>query len=630
MCGITGFFDFQKYSDRLILHKMTDSLHHRGPDDTGLMMIENEKVTIGLGHKRLSILDLSALGHQPMSYEKLHIVYNGEVYNFKEIRETLVGEGFTFQSDSDTEVILKAFKRWGVDAVKKFIGMFVFVIVDEDTNKAYMFRDRPGIKPFYYYYSDGLLLFSSELKSFHQHPGFRKEIDIDSLSLFLQFSYIPAPHSIFKHTYKLKPGTFLEVDLTNQNLKQTKYWDVIACYNRPKIAISEEDAIQETTKVLESAFRYRLVSDVPVGVFLSGGYDSTAVAAILQKNCSEKIKTFTIGYHESKWNEAGEARKIAHALGTDHTEYYCTAKEAADIIPTLPEIYDEPFADNSAIPTILVSKLARKSIKVAISGDGGDEIFGGYDKFSRAIKFTEEIPVWLQVSLSKCMRLINPEYIPYFNKQYNFSTRYEKVKNIWTSSNAVTAMKYITQYLTDKETTTILSHNYITKKTYFDYEPQLNNRNDSLNKMLAIDYKTFLVDNNLAKVDRATMSVGLEGRVPFLDHRVIEFVSTLPSEFKIRNCTNKYILKKIVHTLVPKELMDRPKMPFLAPLSIWFKDELKELFSYYLSDTKLKAEGYFDPHIVVDLRDRYLNGENVNYQKLWNLLIFQMWKERWL
>lgn len=630
MCGITGFVDFNKNSDEIHLQKMTETLHHRGPDDSGTAIFLKKEASIGLGHKRLSILDLSMLGHQPMSFEHLHIIFNGEVYNFKDIKKLLIENGYSFNSDSDTEVVLKSFHKWGIDAVHKFIGMFAFVIYDENNNKVSMFRDRPGVKPFYYYFNNDCFLFSSELKSFHEHPKFEKEIDIDSLSLYLQYGYIPAPHSIFRKTYKLKPGHFLELDLARKELTEKKYWDVVDYYNKPKLKISEEEAVEETTRILRSAFEYRMVADVPVGVFLSGGYDSTAVTSILQQNTSEKIKTFTIGYKEGKWNEAPEAKKIANFLGTDHTEYYCTAREAADIILTIPDIYDEPFADNSVVPTILVSKLARQKVKVALSGDGGDEIFAGYNKFNRAAKFTESFPIWLQIGLSKSMGLINPIHIPYFNKKYNFSTRYEKIRKIWSSHSAVSAMKYITQYLTDKETKSILLKSFSERETYFEHEHLLNDENDNINKMLALDYKTFLMDNNLAKVDRATMSVGLEGREPFLDHRIIEFVSQLPSEYKIKNGVNKYLLKKIVHNIVPKNLMERPKVPFIAPLTVWFQQELKDLFLFYLDEEKLKKESYFNSELIIDLRDRYLRGEKVNHQKLWNVLLFQMWKERWI
>lgn len=630
MCGITGFCDFNKKSDYRTLQTMTDTLHHRGPNDSGYELIDTAHAQIGLGHRRLSILDLSPLGHQPMHFQHLTIIFNGEVYNFKEIRAELEEYGYTFKSDSDTEMILKAFDKWGTEAVHKFIGMFAFVILDNQKQQVYIYRDRAGVKPVYYYWKNNCLLFTSELKSFHKHYSFEKELDVDSLSLYLQYGYIPVPHCIFKNTYKLRPGHYLHLDLKSKTLEERKYWDVIDHYNKPKLDISEKEAEAEAERLMKSAFEYRMVADVPVGVFLSGGYDSSAVAGLLQTGRTEKIKTFTIGFNEQAFNEAPHAKKVAEHLGTDHTEYYCTTKEAADIIPTLPEIYDEPFGDNSVIPTILVSKLARQQVTVALSADGGDEIFAGYPKFKMAMKYTQLFPVWMQYMLSRSMNLINPTHIPYFNKQYNFSTRYEKVKNIWLSNSAVSAMKYITQFLPDKELKHLMAREYKMKDTCFEHEYQLNSNNDPINRMLAIDYKTFLVDNNLSKVDKATMSVSLEGREPLLDHRIIEFASRLPAEHKIRNGNGKAILKSVVHKYIPTELMDRPKQGFLVPIVDWFRKELKELFLYHLDREKLAKEGLFNVDEVIRLRDSYLAGNQENVQKLWHLLMFQMWRERWL
>lgn len=628
MCGIAGFIDFNKRSSEFILQSMTDQLTHRGPDDSGKFFEENTYAQIGLGHRRLSILDLSEQGHQPMEFEHYTVVYNGEIYNFQEVAQELGDVGYRFRSKSDTEVLLKAFDFWGKDAVKHFIGMFAFVIYDKKEEQVLFFRDRAGVKPLYYYYKDGCLLFASELKSFHQHDAFKKAIDQDSLALFLQYNYIPAPYSIFKHTYKLEPGHFLTLNIKNADLQKHKYWDLVDYYNKPKLDISYEEAMEETEKLLLSSFSYRMVSDVPVGLFLSGGYDSTAVTALLQAQSSKKIKTFTIGYEESAFNEAPEAKKVAEYLGTDHTEKYCTAKDTADILHKLPQIYDEPFADNSVVPTYLVSQLARTSVKVALSGDAGDEIFAGYDKFNRAVNFTQ-LPQLAQTLMSGAMGLLSPENIPFLNRQYNFSTRYEKLKEIWKYKSPSRAMKIISQFITEQEARKFLSEDFDNRKTYFDIESELNNGNDALNKLLAIDYKTFLLDNNLTKVDRATMAVGLEGREPLLDHRIVEFVSQLPSSYKSKDGVNKRILKSIVHKYVPEEIMKRPKKPFLAPLTVWFKDELKDYYLEYLDEAKLKNEGIFTKD-VAQLRDHYLSGREVNHQKLWNILIFQLWKEKWM
>ena len=633
MCGIAGFcaLGADRY-DELLLQSMTDVLSHRGPDDAGYRLFNEDSYQIGLGHRRLSILDLSANGHQPMRFGHLHLIFNGEIYNFREVQKTLIAQGYTFDSETDTEVILKSFHCWGTQCVHQFIGMFAFVLYDESAHQLYLFRDRAGVKPLYYYWDGQTLLFSSELKSFHQHPYFhqRKRVDINSLALFLQYSYIPAPHTIFHDTYKLKPGYFLTLDVLNKQLSDTKYWGVVDCYNQEKLSISEEEATLETERLLTKAYAYRMVADVPVGVFLSGGYDSVSVAALLQKDMTRKLKTFSIGFHENKFNEAPFAKEIAKHVGTDHTEYYITSTEAGGLLDELPDIYDEPFADNSIVPTTLLSQFARKHVTVALSADGGDEIFGGYNKFNQSQRYTNLFPRPLSLLLSGAMDLINPDYLPFSRSGYNFASRYEKMKNIWREGSPVATMKYIGQYITEKEVSSFLATSYKKYDTFFDTESQLKHTNDSLNKMLAIDYKTFLVDNNLVKVDRATMSVGLEGREPMLDHTIIEYVSRLPSDLKIRNGTNKYILKSIVHRHVPVALMDRPKMPFIAPLAVWFREQLQEQMKELLSYERLRADNLFNPQPIVRLRDRYLKGEPVSHQKLWNVLVFQLWYRRWM
>jgi asparagine synthase (glutamine-hydrolysing) len=630
MCGIAGFVDFRKASGEEVLRNMTNALQHRGPDDFGAEVYDSVNGTIGFGQRRLSILDLSPLGHQPMHFKDLTVDFNGEIYNFKEVRKELEEKGYDFKSWSDTEVILKGYDCWGIDVVNKFIGMFAIALYDKRKEQVIFIRDRAGVKPFYYYWKNRLFLFGSELKALYQHPAFTKEIDTNSLALFLQFSYIPAPHSIFKHTFKLLPGHYLILDLKTKELEEKKYWDVFDYYNKPSIKIDEKEAVDETDRLLKNAYEYRMVADVPVGLFLSGGYDSSSVAALLQTGRSERLKTFTIGFHEAEFNEAPEAKKIAHFLGTDHTEWYLTAAEAGGVLDHLPEIYDEPFADNSTVPTVLVSQLARKQVTVALSADGGDEIFGGYHKFSQAEKYTTKIPSSIQGLLSGTMSLISPERIFYFNKQYNFSTRYEKMKLIWKKADPVSAMKYIGQYITESEVESFLGKPFDRYPTFFESGDQVQKDSGVTNRLLAVDYKTFLVDNNLVKVDRATMSVSLEGREPMLDHRVIEFLAQLPSSFKIRNGVNKWLLKQVVHKYIPKELMERPKRPFIAPLMVWFREDLKEQLNYFLSEKCLGKTSVFDPQPIIRLRNNYLDGKKVNYQKLWQVLMFQLWYNQWI
>jgi len=630
MCGIAGFCDFTKKSDKQLLKNMTDVLYHRGPDDSGYSFYSLNKCNIGLGHRRLSILDLSTHGHQPMKFDNLEMVYNGEVYNFKEIRNELEKYGYNFESNSDTEVILKAYHKWGINAVDKFNGMFAIAIYDKKNEKLILIRDRAGVKPLYYYFKDGLFMFASELKSFHQNPYFKKDIDINILGQYLQYGYILEPYSIFKHTHKLKAGHYLELKIENGEWKIKKYWDVADYYKKPKLDISDDEAIKETEKLLKSAFEYRMVSDVPVGVFLSGGYDSSAVAAILQTNTTQKINTFTIGFKEKGFDEAVYAKQIAKHLGTNHTEYYCTQKDALQIIPTLAEIYDEPFGDSSAIPTILVSKLAKQDVTVALSADAGDEIFAGYSKYDTSLKYYNafnKLPFFTRKLLKSSMEKIDPKYIPFGHKIYNFETRYEKIKNLLVSNSIANTMKQTSQLFTIDEIEKLLSNDFKEVKTNFDSETH---ELSLLEEMLMVDYKTYLPDDILTKVDRATMSVSLEGREPMLDYRIVEFAAQLPDNLKYRNGQKKWILKQIVHKYLPKEMMDRPKMGFGVPLMEWFRDELKEMFLYYLNEERLEKESIFNVDEVVYLRDSFLSGRNSNARKLWNILMFEMWYERWM
>ena len=624
MCGIAGFCDFNKKSNRQTLIDMTDVLHHRGPDDSGYSFYKNDYAYIGLGHRRLSILDLSKHGHQPMVFENLEIVYNGEVYNFKEIREELLKLSYTFESDSDTEVILKAYHKWGIKAVDKFNGMFAITIYDKVSQKMIFIRDRAGVKPFYYYSHDGLFMFSSELKSFHKNQAFKKEIDLNGLGLFLQLGYIPQPHSIFEDTYKLKAGYYLEVDLKTQKMDEIKYWDVIDFYNMPKLDISESEAILETEKILKSAFEYRMVSDVPVGVFLSGGYDSSVVTALLQSERTQKLKTFTIGFYEEKYNEAHHAKKVADHLDTEHTEYYCTQKEAVEIFPDICEIYDEPFGDMSAIPTTLVSKIARESVTVSLSADGADEIFGGYGKYVSTIENHSKIMSKFKILGSKNIDRV-AQFIQHSGIKKDDFLDSKVARLIYEDSIELQKMvpQFTTPVLKEK---LIKNYKYKRVKTSFDDIDNLNSSLDSFDKMFAVDYKTYMVDDVLHKVDRATMSVGLEGREPFLDQRIVEFVSRLPSDMKIKNGDKKWLLKEITHKYLPKDIMDRPKMGFAIPVDQWLKNELKDYVEEYVSD---KYDTVLDGKELEKIKKLFFLGR-VNYNVIWNVLIFQMWYKRWV
>jgi len=631
MCGITGFIDFSVKTSGETLKKMISVLTHRGPDDCGLSFFSSDHFSVGLAHQRLSILDLSNKGNQPMHYLNLTIVYNGEIYNFREIRKELISYNYTFFSDCDTEVILKAFHKWGIDCIKKLNGMFAFSIFDREANKLFIARDRCGVKPCFYYKRENLFLFSSELKSFHKHPRFEKRINTNSLGLYLQYGYVPEPFTIFENTYKVKAGTYLQIDLLRNHITEEQYWNVSAFYEKPRLNIDSLEASEELENLMQSSFDYRMVSDVPVGVFLSGGYDSSLVTALLQKESTKKLNTFTIGFSETNYNEANFANAVSKHLGTNHSEYYCSQQDVLNILPGLSEIYDEPFADSSSIPTILVSKLAKESVSVSLSADGGDELFGGYSKYTKCLNYRDDIlsyPLLLRKSLASIMGLIDPNRIPFLKSYYNFDTKYAKFRNILNSSDISTILKFTSQHFTDFQVNNLLNNDYISPSTYFDSNGS--QIEGDLSKMMSIDFKTYMVDDILTKVDRATMSVSLEGREPLLDYRLVEFAAQLPCHLKIKNGNKKILIKEIVHKYLPKEIMDRPKKGFGMPVGKWLKTDLKPRVLEYVNEEKLKEHDLLDVKEVIRIRDRVLNGEKESAVKLWYIFIFQMWYQRWI
>lgn len=633
MCGVTGYIDFNKETSITTLELMTNKLFHRGPDGSGIEVVNNTYYSLGFGHRRLSIIDLSETGKQPMLFDQYMITYNGEIYNYQEIKQELIALGHQFVGNSDTEMILHAYAQWGKECVQRFIGMFAIVIHDKKQDKIICIRDRAGIKPFYYYWKKDLFLFASELKSFHQHPKFQKEINLNAVSAFMQYGNVPTPHCIFKHCFKLAPGHILEFDLVTKNIQKEQYWNVYKGYNQPKLILTFEEAKAETEKILQSAFEYRMVADVPVGVFLSGGYDSTSVTTLLQKDRTEKLKTYTIAVPDIGLNEAPYAADIAKYLGTDHHEYNCTAKEALELIGDLPNLYDEPFADSSAIPTTLVAKMARKDVTVALSADAGDEVFAGYNRYDYMMRYgkkMERIPGFAQKTIAKTMDWIPADKIPVFKNKYNFPNRYEKLKGILKNPSSEQIMMSLSQQFTDDQVSNLLKGTITKSKTYFESKELKQEYFTPLSYMMAVDYQTYLLDDILQKVDRACMSVSLEGREPFLDHRIIEWAAQIPDSFKYHHGEKKYILKEIVHQYIPKSFLDRPKMGFAIPIGRWMANELKDKIEDYLNDKRIIQQGIFNNDVVSKLKNDFLNGRTELSFKIWYLLMFQMWYEKWM
>jgi len=634
MCGITGFVDFKKTSSQAILEKMTNTLYHRGPDGSGTELLQTESGQIGLGHRRLSIIDLSEYGSQPMQFEHLWICYNGEIYNYQEIKNELTILGHSFTGASDTEMILHAYAQWGTNCIDKFIGMFAIFLFDAKKNTVFCSRDRAGVKPFFYYRDKDIFLFSSELKAFHEHPNFVKKINPAAVAAFMQYGNVPTPHCIFENCYKLKPGHSMLLDLTTQEIDIKQYWNVYDAYNQPKSALSFEEAKNETEKILSSACEYRMVADVPIGVFLSGGYDSACVTSLLQKNRTEKLKTFTIAVPDIGLNEAPYAKDVSKHLGTDHTEIECTQKDATDLIVNLPYYYDEPFADSSAIPTTLVSIMARKHVTVALSADAGDEVFAGYNRYDYLMRYgkkMQQLPGFLRKSMAGMMDIIPSEKIPILKQKYNFHNRYEKLKGILRNPSSEQIMLSLSQQYTDQQLNEVLNNTQFTKLDTKYHSNELKKEFASpLSYMMAIDYQTYLVDDILQKVDRATMTASLEGREPFLDHRVIEWAATLPDSYKYHNGEKKYILKEIVHNYIPKEMMDRPKMGFAIPIADWLKNDLRELVEEHLSEKVIAEQGIFKTDFVTKLKSDFFGGKKEFDVKMWYLLMFQMWYAKWM
>jgi asparagine synthase (glutamine-hydrolysing) len=633
MCGISGFIDFSKNSSLEILKNMNTSLIHRGPDGGKEFFLANEQYQLGFAHRRLAIIDLSEHGDQPMHFNHLSILFNGEIYNFQEIKKELILMGHVFFSESDTEMILHAYYEWKEKCLDKFIGMFSFVIYNKLENDLFIARDRAGVKPFFYAIQNGLFLFSSELKAFHQHTHFRKKINPNAVYSFLQYGSVPTPLCVFENCFKLKPGHFIKVSL-NQSLEkvtETKYWDVYDSYNKPQIDLPLQELITKTEKLLESACNYRMVADVPVGVFLSGGYDSAAVTTLLQKDRTEKLKTFTISVPDIGLNEAPFAKQTAELLGTDHTETECTVKEAIEIIEDLPHFYDEPFADSSAIPTTLVSKIARKSVTVALSADGGDEVFGGYNRYEMILKYHDKLkstPAFARKTISSLMNSISVKNIPVLKNKYNIAHRYEKAKNILADFDEHNMMKNLSELFTDSQIEKIGSLEYTKPTTYFDSK-ELKSLTP-LRFSMSMDYQTYLLDDILQKVDRASMSASLESREPFLDHRLIEWAAQIPDEFKIRNGEKKWLLKEIVHQYIPKEKMDRPKSGFAIPIESWLSHELVYQLEEYLSEKNIKNTGLFNYSVVNDLKNQFLSGKKEFGVKIWYLFCYMQWHKHWM
>lgn len=635
MCGLTGFIDYKFSGDLSVLNKMNSTLQHRGPDSEDSVIFDDKQARIGLAHRRLSIIDLSACGNQPMSDESKNfsIVFNGEIYNYIEIKRELQSLGVTFFSTSDTEVILKSYIEWGIKAVNKFIGMFAFVIYDRMNNKVIFCRDRVGVKPFYYFLSNDLILFGSELKALMAHPSFDKKIDLGALGSFFKHGWIGAPSTIFESTYKAKPGHILEIDLQSRQITEHCYWDAHQFYNLAPVNLSFQEAKESLHDLLKSACEYRMVADTEVGIFLSGGFDSSLVTAIVQANRSKQINTFSIGFEDKELNEAPFAKAVANHLGTNHHELICTSKNAFDLISSLPYHYDEPFADSSAIPTMLVSRLAAGKVKVALSADGGDEIFGGYPKYyikMSSLDTIQRIPSFLKKPFARLLSIP----VNYFNTENpHHKILLEKLQLTLNADNPREIFRFRSEpyHFSNYEIKKLLKQHeqILLSKTFYDNY----NLNDMLNPslfMMALEYKTILPDDMLVKVDRASMAYSLEAREPFLDHRLLEFSARLNSDHHFYKNKPKALLREISYEYIPQKLLDRPKKGFSIPTDKWLRTELRESVMEFSSKAFIDNQNIFSFKNCTNMIANYYNGKDKNPERIWFFLMFQLWYKRWM
>lgn len=656
MCGVAGFFhcggSMAEGELRADLEAMSRTIEHRGPDDGGYWC--DPPRGIFLAHRRLSIIDLTEQGAQPMvsAGGRYVISYNGEIYNFRELRDRLLKLGVPFRGDSDTEVLVNGIENWGVEKTLQLIkGMFAFVAWDRENRQLVLARDRAGEKPLYYGWVGNRFVFASELKAIRAMRGFCNPIARESVASFMRLSYVPCPHSIYVGIYKLPPGAMLEVaaeELRKESPatapssdvpgKVLLYWNSEAVYERLQNTYrnSDREAVDELDRLVRRSVTGQMISDVPLGALLSGGIDSSTIVAVMQSLSSRPVRTFTIGFNEREFNEAAHARRIAGYLGTDHTELYVGPREALDVVPDLASIYDEPFADSSQIPTYLVAKLARSSVTVALSGDGGDELFGGYTRYmwaERIWKNIRRMPSPLRrlaaaglrsVSRDAWMRLYRAAepLVPRIVRQRNAGEKIHALAGLLSEDNRESIYRHIVSHWRPEDALVLGGNELCTIVTDSNLWPRLE---QFTQRMMAVDFASYLPDDILVKVDRASMRVSLETRVPLLDRDIVEFAAGLPIEYLVRDGQGKWILRQVLERYVPQELFDRPKMGFGVPVGEWLNGPLREWAEDLLDDGLLRRQGYLDPEVVRGKWLSHKRGDGNWQYHLWDVLMFQAW-----
>ena len=646
MCGFAGFFwkkNGQPDEMRSIASRMADAIIHRGPDDSGVWV--DSTAGIGLGFRRLAIVDLSAHGHQPMrsASGRFMIVFNGEVYNHRSLRRELESSGCAFRGHSDTEVILAAFEQWGIDrAVRRFIGMFAMAVWDASRRELSLIRDRLGIKPLFVYHRDGLVSFGSELKALLAGPEFDRTLDTSALTSYLRYLYVPAPQSIFRHVVKLSPGHILTiVDPSAPLPASVQFWSVEKAARDGQAAQfsgGDEEAVAELETLLTNAVRLRMQADVPLGALLSGGIDSSTVVALMQASADRPVKTFTIGFDQQEFDESVHAREVAKHLGTDHTELHLTGADALAVIPRLAAMFDEPLADPSQIPTYLVCELARREVTVALTGDGGDELFGGYNRYiqgERMIAGFQRWPSLLRRFSASGLTSVSPRtwnrmrdtlrpVFPTAGRTLHLGEKIHKLGGLLRAESTGGMYRSLLSAWQDPEGLVIGGPATGTTDYALDSDSDLG----LMEQMMLADQNSYLPDDLLAKVDRASMAVSLEARVPILDHRVVEFSWRLPRKFKVRDGRGKWILREILYKHVPRAMVDREKMGFSVPLAQWLAGPLRNWAGDLLLSRE--TEGLLRSTTVRRQWDRFLAGDSTNCAGLWAVVMFLAWQDQWL
>jgi asparagine synthase (glutamine-hydrolysing) len=642
MCGISGIWE-RKGGSRQDLERrvsaMTQTLSHRGPDDSGIWL--SEPAGIAFGQRRLAIIDLSPMGHQPMvsASGQYTVTFNGEIYNFRELRAELERCGVRFRGHSDTEVIVEGFAQWGVKStIARLNGMFAIAAWDAGERQLLLARDRMGEKPLYWAIFDGLVLFGSELKALRAHPGWKPGLNRGAIAAFLRHGYVPGPFTIYEDVYKLPPAGFARIT-SGGGPDVGAYWDlagVVSQGQRNTLGADEEGLVDDLEALLHDAVSRRMIADVPLGAFLSGGYDSSTVVALMQKVSPRPVRTFTISFENPAFDESKHAEAVARHLGTDHTTFPVSGADALDVVPKLAEMYDEPFADPSQIPTHIVSALTRKRVTVALSGDGGDELFSGYDRYQWTEKVWRpgaKMPLALRRLASSGIRTMPPSaydtmarYVPYFRRVPRVGQKAHRLAQILSDSSIDSMYYHLISHHRDPENLVKGAQEVRTACWGQDLKVFLP---DPVDRMRYLDMCTYLPDDILPKVDRASMAVALEVRVPFLDHRLVEWVWKLPSVQNARARRPKHLLRRVLARHVPDRLVERPKMGFGVPLPDWLRGPLRNWAEDLMNKADLIADDIFNVEAIRSLWEEFLSGDNERQFLIWNILMFQAWHRRW-